>query len=76
METLSVDYQAERPELESSDFTVLVIRAMLERAVANVANRANVANHIETPQAWDFTTAEITQTANVLATESDGDIDP
>jgi hypothetical protein len=37
MEALSVDYQSERVDLEVSDYTALVIRAMIEYAVTNVA---------------------------------------
>jgi hypothetical protein len=71
MEGLSLDYQNQRPELEVSDFTILVIRSLLDWAVANVTNVTDVTN-----QVWEFTTAQITENAVKLAKEMDGDIDP
>jgi hypothetical protein len=76
MEKLSVDYQNERPDLESFDLTALTIRALMDCAVANVTNATNVANHTETPTVWEFTTSRITEAAKTLADDSDGDIDP
>lgn len=76
MEALSVDYQSERVDLEVSDYTALAIRAMIEYAVANVANETNVANHIETPKAYEFTTSALAEIAHQIASDSDGDLDP
>lgn len=77
MEKLSTDYQNERPELETSDFTVLVIRALLDCVVANVTNVANVANEKEaTPKVWEWTTAQVAEAAAQIAKDSEGDIDP
>jgi hypothetical protein len=46
LEELSWRYQAERPQLESNDFTSLVIRGLVDFCV-NCANCANCANHTE-----------------------------
>ena len=71
METLSLDYQNERNELEASDLTILVIQSLIEHVAANVSNQTNVTN-----AKWEFTTATITKKAKQIANESDGDIDP
>ena len=71
MDALSKDYQTQRPELEIDDFTILVIRALLEYAVTNVTNVTDVTN-----QVWEFTTSQITEYAAKLAKDMDGDIDP
>ena len=68
MEQLSLDYQIERSQLEFGDTTVLVIRALIEWAVANVAKVTNVAN----PR-WVFTSSQITERANAIAKQFDGD---
>ena len=71
IDALSVDYQQQRPELELSDFTILVIRALLDYVVANVANVSNVAN-----TKWEFTTSKINEQAKQIAEDSDGEYDP
>jgi len=73
MESLSVNYQQERPELELGDMTLLVIRALVE--CANQANQANCANLIRSPQEWTFETAAITMKAKEIAAEQEIGID-
>ncbi|MGH7965778.1 MAG: hypothetical protein ACRERD_28840, partial [Candidatus Binatia bacterium] len=75
MEKLSNMYQKERPELESSDLTALVIRALCQCAISAVS--AVSAIEKETPlKAWTFTTKDVTDAAKAVATESELDIDP
>ena len=70
IETLSVRYQRERPDLESDDLTVLVIRALCYCAVGAI--RAISANMGETPSHLVFTTEEIVVFAKAIARINDG----
>jgi hypothetical protein len=77
MEALSVSYQNERPDLETSDLTLLVIRALLEFATsANLANFANLANLRLDAAFWDFTSAQIAERAGELIKVGESWIDP
>jgi hypothetical protein len=71
IDALSMDYQQQRPDLELSDFTILVIRSLLDYVVANVANSTNVTN-----EHWEFTTSKIKDLGVKIAQDSDGDYDP
>ena len=73
IENLSFNYQNERLDFEPSDNMSLVIRAILQYVVTNVANVANVPN-VKGVSEWQFTTAEITEICKMLADESDGEI--
>jgi hypothetical protein len=75
MAALSESYQTERPDLETSDLTAVVIRALTDCAVANVTNGANVTNAKGDTPTWDFTTSQVTEAAKAIANDSEGQID-
>ncbi|HNC09537.1 MAG TPA: DUF3854 domain-containing protein, partial [Anaerolineales bacterium] len=75
LEELSVNYQSERSEFESSDMTTLVIKAIIEYAVTNSTSKTNVANAARNPE-WTFTTSSLTDFIKQLAGGVDDDLNP
>jgi hypothetical protein len=79
MNQLSLDYQKERPELETDDFTALVIRG-LKRTVENqlgydISDACDVSDTNKvTPCTFFFKTKEITETTKTVAAEMEADI--
>jgi hypothetical protein len=73
MTALSESYQTERPDLETSDFTVLVIRALVEWAKCQPVPTVPTTGRYP---AWTFATKDITATAKELAEDSEGEFDP
>lgn len=70
MHGLAKTYQDERRELESSDLTVLVIRALCHCAGSAISATAN-----GTPQKeWVFKTQNITEAVRLIAQESELDL--
>jgi hypothetical protein len=69
MESLSMDYQAERPELESSDITALVIKALC-RYADNAVDAVNIESHT-----FSIKTAEVVSQVKTLIEETDADVD-
>ena len=72
MDKLSQDYQKERHEFEVSDFTSLVVHALLESA--NSAIGSISANNNQNPS-FEFQTTDVTNKAKGLAKKDDWDID-
>lgn len=70
VEKLSQDYQTERPELESSDLTVLVIRALCRYAVNAVC-----AVNIEGGISLNLKTAQIADAVKGIASDIEADVD-
>lgn len=72
LEQLSWDYQTERPQLETDDFTSLVICG-LAQLCANCASCANCANHVAygTERHWLFCSSQLAQTLAEIIAESD-----
>ncbi len=66
MNALSVAYQSERPDLETSDLTALVIRAL-----CHCATNATSATSGEIPAHFDFKTAQVKEEAHAIAEEDD-----
>jgi hypothetical protein len=73
MTALSVSYQTERPDLETSDFTLLVIRALVGWAKCQVEPSVPSVGGYPT---WTFATEDITAKAKELAQDSEGEFDP
>jgi len=73
MDALSVSYQDERPDLELSDLTALVIRALCHCAISAINAISAISK--ETPPCWDFKTAQIKEAAIEIAKDEDGDIE-
>ncbi len=71
MEALSMSYQRERPDIEVSDLTVLLIRGLCERAISAI----KTVSAINPPTAWELKTADITDAVKRIAEESEVDID-
>ena len=70
MEALAWQYQEERPQLETDDFTSLALRALLELC-ANCARCASCANHMAhggQPH-WLFTASQLVDLVYELAAE-------
>ena len=81
MERLAVDYQKERPGLEMSDLTGLVIRALGvligQQLKADEAGRISGVNGVSGMKgAHEFATKSITDAAKKLAEDEEMDIDP
>lgn len=74
MDTLSLSYQKERTEMESSDLTALTIRALCDCAIRAVS--AMSAIHMETPREWSFAVKELVAAAKTIAVEAELDLDP
>ncbi len=70
LEALSWQYQAERPQLETDDFTSLVLRALLDTC-ANCARCARCASHLgyADKEHWLFTASELVDLVFELAAE-------
>jgi len=70
MEQLSWRYQSERSQLETDDFTTLVIRGLVDLC-ANCARCANCANHIECKENkhWLFSASQLTELIVDMAAE-------
>jgi len=64
-----MDYQTERPELESSDMTALVIKALC-RYADNAVDAVNIESHT-----FSFKTAEVVSLVKTLIEETEADID-
>ena len=60
----------DRPSLELFDLTTLVIRALCHCAVSAISAIPG-----ETPQYWDFKTAQVKEAAVSLTEDEDGDIE-
>jgi hypothetical protein len=74
IETLSQDYQKERPEMESGDLTALVIRALCQVAVTAISSVTAVDNGHS--RQWTCKTKELVEAAKRIIIESELDLDP
>jgi hypothetical protein len=72
MSGLSVAYQQEKPELESSDLTALVIRALCHCAIKSMS----AIDIGSPPQPFVFKTEDITAAAKLVIAEEELDLDP
>lgn len=70
MEAVSVGYQAERPDLEMSDLTLLTLKAIIR-----CANGANIANGANDREVVVFSSTALRECFDVLAEEEDIDIE-
>jgi len=75
MESLSVAYQSERPDLEAGDLTALVVLA-LAAACAGLADPSNRANLLEDTVHWILETSEVTAAAKKIAAETESTLSP
>lgn len=78
VERLSQDYQKERPGIESSDLTRLVIQALLRccgTSISSVLSMASIKNKDSTP-CWTLKTKDVTEAAKVVASGEELDLDP
>jgi hypothetical protein len=76
MESLSMDYQKERPDFEVSDLTVLVIRALIQLAVRDISDISAVSDVNRESLSLHFETSMVTDTAVKIAQNEELDIDP
>jgi hypothetical protein len=72
MNRVSVAYQKERPELETSDYTALTIRALC----AKCANLANCANQTDRSGGFEVTSADVAKEALGIIGNEDIGINP
>jgi len=72
MEAISVGYQAERPELEMSDITVLVLKSIVQ--CMNHAKYANSAKYAKYREAVVFSSADLREAFDALAEEDEVDV--
>ncbi len=70
IEKLSCDYQKEKPELETSNLTVIVIKAL-----CHCASCATCATTNETTKDYIVTSAEVAEKSKEIASEMDSSID-
>jgi hypothetical protein len=75
LEQLSIDYQLERTQLETDDFTTLILRGLVELC-ANYANCANCANHLEVAEEkhWLFSACQLADTVVELVKQGEHSI--
>jgi hypothetical protein len=73
MHDLAIAYQEERTDLEASDLTALLIRALLHYSISSVSSI-----NVETPEETEltFTTSSITEHAQEIATDQEIGINP
>jgi hypothetical protein len=76
METLSMDYQRERPELEVSDLTALVIRALVQLAARDISDISAISDITQETHSLHFETSKVTDAAVKIAQDNELDIDP
>lgn len=78
MNALSLTYQKERPDFESSDLTRLVISALCRctgTSVSSVLSMASIKKG-EGAKCWTLKTKDITEAAKAVVVEDELDIDP
>jgi hypothetical protein len=76
MESLSMDYQRERPELEVSDLTALVIRALVQLATRDISDISAISDITQETHFLHFETSKVTDAAVKIAQDDELDIDP
>jgi hypothetical protein len=74
LEALSVAYQAERPDLEAADITVVVLKALLRLWQDHRANDANRANRANDADGFVVTSKAISETALEILKEEESDL--
>jgi hypothetical protein len=80
IEALSVAYQSERPNVETSDLTVLVIRALLEivahtRGLSDISDVSDISDIQSLTAPITAKTSEIRDTAHNIVRQDEMDID-
>lgn len=78
MDALSLDYQKERIDFESSDLTKLVILALVKLTISSISSVSSVGSVHSggSKKCWTLETKGITEAAKTVVAEEELDIDP